>query len=133
MRLGIRLTQVAAVYRLWGDGRVSAEPFRVGGQLFYGRKLQGLSGKAALAGGVPLPALRRRQVVAGERDAAGVRWLWVSDVGDGGDNIPGYPDAFGRLVSGDVVGDHAEEWCQRLGTTAGVGLEEVRDGLDLAA
>ena len=47
--------------------------------------------------------------MARARDAAGVRWLWVPNVGDGGDYIPGYPDAFGSLVSGDVVGVYSEE------------------------
>ena len=61
--------------------------------------------------------------MAGARHASGVRWLRVSDVGDGGDYIPGYADSFSSLVPGDVVGDHAEEWRQRPGTTAGIGLE----------
>src|ERR1019366_7513749 len=105
-----------------GDGRVPPEPYGVRGQVFDGRELQGVSREATLAGGVPLPALRRRQVVAGPRIVAGMRRLWVSDVGDGGDYISGYPDSFGSLVPGDVVGDHSEKRCQRLGTTAGVGL-----------
>ncbi len=66
-------------------------------------------------------------------DAAGVCRLWVSEVGDGGDHIPRYTDPVGGLVSSDVVGDHTEERRQRLGTAAGAGLEELRDGLDVAA
>ena len=70
--------------------------------------------------------------MAGARDAAGVRWLWVSDLGHSGDDIPGYPDPFSGLVPGDVVGQHSEERCQRPGTPAGAGFEEVRDGLEVA-
>src|ERR1022692_3012330 len=37
------------------------------------------------------------------------------------------------LVSCHVVGDQSEEWSQRLGATASVGLGELPDGLGLAA
>ena len=79
-----------------------------------------------------MPTLRWWQGVA-RADAAGMCRLWVSDVGDRRDDIPRYADPFGGLVSGDVVGDNAEERRQRSRTAAGVGLEELRDGLDVAA
>ena len=131
--MGIRLTQVGTTGSMRGDGGLPAESDRVGGEIHKGRGLPGVAGAASLAGGVPLPALRRGQVVAGTRDVTGVLRLWRSDVGDGGNHISGHADAFGRLVSGDVVGDYSEERRQCLGPAAGVGSEELRNGLDVAA
>ena len=67
-----------------------------------------------------MPALWRRQVVAGTSGAAGVCRLRVPDFGDGGDDFPRYAYTVAGLVSSDVVDDHAEERSQRAGTTAGV-------------
>ena len=71
--------------------------------------------------------------MAGSRDAAGVRWLWLSNVGYGRHDFPGYAYSAIGVVSSHVVGDHPEEWCQCLGVAASVGAEELRDGLDMAA
>ena len=71
--------------------------------------------------------------MASERDTSGVWWLRVSDLGDGWNDISGHPDSPRGVVSGDVVDDDAEERRQRLGTATGVGIEELRDGLDVAA
>jgi hypothetical protein len=53
--------------------------------------------------------------------------------GDSRDDLPGYEDTFAGLVPRDVVDDHPEERRQRIGTTTRAGLEELRDGLDVAA
>jgi hypothetical protein len=74
-------------------------------------------------------------VVARARSAGRVCRLWISDLGDGRDHIkiPGHEDTVAGLVPGDVVGNGSEERCQCFGAAARIGLEEVRDSLDLAA
>src|SRR5665213_1568716 len=119
--MGIRLTQVTTTGSMRGDGRLAAEPDGVGGEIIKGRGLPGVAGAASLAGGVPLPALRRGQVVAGTRDVTGVHGLWIPDFGNGRDHIPGHTDALGCLVPGDVVDDDSEERRQCPGPAAGVG------------
>src|SRR5271169_3893038 len=52
---------------------------------------------------------------------------------DGGDNFSRYANSADGLVSCYVVGDQSEEWSQRLGATASLGLGELPDGLGLAA
>ena len=59
--------------------------------------------------------------------------LWISDIGEGRDHIPGHEDTVAGLVPGDVVGNDSEERRQCFGAAARIGLEEVRDCLDLAA
>jgi len=86
-----------------------------------------------VAGRFPMPTLPWREIVAGAERPSGVCWLWVPDVRDGGDDFPRYGDSVGCMVSGDVVGDHTEERSQRAGTAAGVGLEELRDRVDVVA
>ena len=80
-----------------------------------------------------MPTLPRWEVVAGAGRIARVCWLWMPDVGDGEDDLPRYKDPFGGVVPRDVVGDHPEEWSQRFGTAAGVGLEKLRDCVDVVA
>src|SRR5436190_23828578 len=55
----------------------------------------------------------------------GVRRLWLPDFGDGRHDFPGHPDAFGRLVPRDVVGDYAEERRQCVRTAASARPEEI--------
>ena len=92
-----------------------------------------MAGPAPLAGRVPVSALRRGQIVARAGNITGVCGVWEPDIGHCRDDISGHPDALVGLVSGDVVGDDAEERSQCPGLAAGVGPEELRDGLDVAA
>ena len=92
-----------------------------------------MAGPAPLAGRVPVPALRRGQIMAGARHVTGVCGLPEPNIGHCRDDISGHPDATGGLVSGHVVGDDTEKRSQRTGLAAGVGTEELRDGLDVAA
>src|SRR5437660_12221646 len=41
------------------------------------------------------------------------------------DDLPGHTHSFARVVSRDVVGDHAEERGQRVGTATSVGAEKI--------
>ena len=131
--MGICLTQVTPICRMPISGRVPAELDGTGGRILEGRGLPGLAGSASLAGRVPVPALRRGQVMAGTRDVIGVCGLPMPDIGDGGDDFSGHADAFGALVPGDVVGDDSEERGKCTGPAAGAGPEELRDGVDVAA
>ena len=80
-----------------------------------------------------MPTLSRREILAGAGRSSGVCWVWKPDVGDIWDDFPRYQDCFGYMVPGDVVGDHSEERSQRFGTAAGVGLEKLRDRVDVVA
>ena len=71
--------------------------------------------------------------MAGARSAAGVRWLWLPNFSDSGNDLSGYTDTVARLVPRDVVGDDPEERCQRVGAATSARTEKIRDGMDMAA
>ena len=62
-----------------------------------------------------------------------MRGVWLPNFGDGRNDLPGHAHPFAGLVPRHVVGDHAEEWCQRFGPATGARTEELRDGLGVAA
>ena len=62
-----------------------------------------------------------------------MRWLRIPELCDGEDDLPGHAQTADALVSGDVGCDEPEERCQRHRDPAGVGLRQLRYGLDLAA
>jgi len=78
-------------------------------------------------------ALRRDQSLAAAIGAPAVCRLRASDLRDGGDDFPRYPDSADDLVSRHVVGNQSEERRQCPGATASLGLGELPDGLGLAA
>ena len=82
---------------------------------------------------VSVPALRRRKGLAATFGAPGMRELRVSNVGHGGDDLPGHAQATGVVVSHDVVGDQPEERSQRLGSAARPWAGKLQDRLDVAA
>lgn len=71
--------------------------------------------------------------MAGIGFAVGMRGLPSPGLSDLGHDFSGQPAASDSMVSGGVVGHQPEERCQRHGLTARVGLEELQDGMDLAA
>lgn len=89
-------------------------------------------GAATVAFRISLSALRVAEGVAGST-IVGMRRLWAPDFGDGRNDIPRHTHAAACVVSDHVVGDHAEKWRQRVGIAASAGLEELRDGMDVAA
>jgi hypothetical protein len=95
--------------------------------------VSGILGPSAVAGGLPLPTLWRRQVLAGPRSFAGVPWVWLPNFGDSRNDLPGYANSFAGLVPRHVVGDHPEERGQCFGSATGARAEELRDSLDVAA
>jgi hypothetical protein len=50
----------------------------------------------------------------------------MPDLGDGRDDLPGYPDTVAGLVPRCVVDDHPEERRQRVGTTTRARIELAR-------
>jgi len=64
---------------------------------------------------------------------AGMSLSQAAPVSIAGDYLPGHEDSFAGLVPRDLVGDDPQERCQRFGTATRVGLEELRDRLDVAA
>jgi len=59
-----------------------------------------------------------------------VRGLPSSGFGDRGNDFSGQPASIDLVVPGGVVGDQSEERSQLHGLAAGVGPEELQDGLD---
>jgi len=80
-----------------------------------------------------LPALHGAAGLADQAESAGVWELPVSGLADGRHHLPGYAQTLAALVSGQVVGDDAEERRQRVGTAAHLGTQDVLDGLDPGA
>ena len=72
-----------------------------------------------------LARLRWQPVMACTRGAAGVRGVWLPNFSDGGNGLPGQPDAVAGMVPRHVVGDHAEERRQRVRTATSAWPEEV--------
>jgi hypothetical protein len=56
---------------------------------------------------------------------SGVRGLWLPNFSDGGNDFLGHPNAAVSLVPRHVVGDHAEEQCQGVGTATSARPEEI--------
>lgn len=86
--------------------------------------MSGLPGTTAVAERFPLSALWMGEGMAGSR-GIGVRRVWSPDFGDCRDDFPGHADAVTGVVSRYVVGDHPEEWRQRVGVAASAGPEEL--------
>ena len=63
--------------------------------------------------------------MAGSRCAVGVRPLRLANFGDSGNDFPEDAHALAGMVSRHVVGDHAEERCQRAGAATSARLEEI--------
>ena len=79
-----------------------------------------------------MSALRIWEGLAGP-GSVGVWRLWLPDVSDGRDHFSGHADVVGDVVSRYVVGDDLEERRQRLGFATRARVEELRDGMDVAA
>lgn len=132
-KMGIYLTQVTTTCSVSGGGRLSARSVGAGAPLFNRGGLPGVFGSTPLAGRILLPALRRPEGMAGLGFAVGMRGLPSPGFSDLGNDFSGQPTAYDSMVSGGVVGDQSKERRQRDGVTARAGLEELQDGLDLAA
>lgn len=131
--MGIYLTQVTTTCSVSGGGRLSARSAGTGAPLFERGGLPRVFVSTPLAGRILLPTLRGSEGMAGLGFAVGMRGLPPPGVRDLGHDFSGQPAASDFMVSGGVVGHQPEERRQRHGLTARVGLEELQDGLDLAA
>ena len=87
--------------------------------------MPGVLSAVAMAGGFPLSALWWQPVVAGSRSAVGVRWLWLPNFSNSGNDLPGHPDSIACVVPRDVVGDDPEERSQRVGVATNSRPEEI--------
>ena len=56
-----------------------------------------------------MPPVRTREIVARAGRPVPVCRLWAPDVGDGWDDLSGFPDAVADVVSRDVVVDESED------------------------
>jgi len=86
--------------------------------------MSGVFDATAVASGFPLSPLRIREGMAGA-GSVGVCRVWVPDLSDCRNDLPGHADSVTRVVSRHVVGDDPEEWRQRVGTTTSAGTEEL--------
>src|ERR1039457_4752982 len=87
----------------------------------------------AVAGGLPMPTLRRWQDEVAGCHLVPVYGLRLPGLGDGWHGVPGHAEASGGLVSGDVVCDQPKERRQRVGPAAGPWTGQLSDGLVVAA
>ena len=82
-----------------------------------------------------MPNLRPDEGLAGT-DTAGalsLRGLRTTDLGDGRHDLSRHPDPAAHVVPRYVVGDQPEDRGERQGAPAGLGVGQLRDGVDLAA
>ena len=94
--------------------------------------MPGVPGAATVANRFRVSALRIGEGMASAR-SVGVCRVWLPDFGARRDDFSGYADSVAGVVSRHVVGDDAEERCQRVGFATRARAEEVRNGLDMAA
>ena len=86
-----------------------------------------------MAGGISLPCMRVRGVRDRASYFASMQAVQKANLTDGGNGFSGYAQAFGDVVSCDVVRNEPEAWRKCVGLAAGVGDRELRDGLDVAS
>ena len=92
-----------------------------------------LSRVVALAGRVPMPAMRWANWVAVEHRSLGVHGVRASDVGHGGDDLPPHADPTAAVVRGSVGDDKPEARRLRAGDPAVAGARLLPDGVGDAA
>src|SRR5712692_11252083 len=86
-----------------------------------------------MAGWFSMPSMLKLEGGHGSCHLVPVLQLSASDLGDGGHDFPRHAQAFGDVVSGNVVCDEPEERSQRAGVAACARAGWLRDGLDLVA
>jgi hypothetical protein len=96
-------------------------------------RVPGLPGVAALAGGVPLPAVREPVGMAVEQWSGGVLAVRPADVGDGGDDGRSHAHAVADVVCRGVADDQPEARRVRARGPAGAGAWLLPDGVGVAA
>ncbi len=106
---------------------------RIGGQIWDRTGLSGVPAEASLAGRFRLSALPRDVGLDDQAQPAGLRWLPVPSVADGGYDLPGYAETADPMVPGHWVGDRAKKWSQCLGAAADSGLGQLPHRLDVVA
>ena len=119
------MTQVAPICSMRGGGRISSKLDGIRSELRHTGGLPSVLGAVAMARWFSLSALWGQSVLAGARCTAGVRGLWLSNFGDGGNDFSGHADPAAGLVSRHVVVDYPEERCQRVRSATSAGAEEI--------
>ena len=83
--------------------------------------------------GFRCPKVGRCQGLAGSDGAAAMRRVWTADLGGGGHDLSRHAHPVAHVVPRHVVGQQSEDRGERQGAPAGLGVGELRDGVDLAA
>jgi len=92
-----------------------------------------LSGPTAVAGRVLLSTLWSSEGVDYEEEAVSLLPMRILDLGHSGDDIAGHPKASAAVVPSHVAHNQPEVWCQCFGASKGLGAEQVRNGVGVAA
>ena len=92
-----------------------------------------LSGPTAVAGRVLLSTLWSSEGVDYEEEAVSLLPVRIPDLGHSGDDIAGHPKASEAVVPSHVAHNQPEVWCQCFGASKGLGAEQVRNGVGVAA
>ena len=130
------MTQVTTIGSVPGHGTRGGLPpdgGRLRKALRIGGSLPRLSFPDAMAGRVPLSALRRSEGMAGALCTLAMRKLWVPSLVDSGDDVSGHAHSLEGLVPRPVVDDQPEERCQRPGSAACVGARKLPNRVVLDA
>ena len=91
------------------------------------------SNSVALAGRLLLSTLWAPEIVDDEAWFASLLPMRLSSFRHGGDDLSRHPKAVAPMVLGHLVHYQPETRSECLGFTEGLGTDQVRDGMDLAA
>ena len=82
-------------------------------------------GESSVARWLSMPALSGIEGRHGSCHFVPVLCVSATDLSDGRHNFPGHTEALGDVVPRDVVCDESEEWSQRAGVAACLGVGEL--------
>jgi len=106
--LAIRLTPVTTICSIWGHGRLAEQPAGVRGMVRHGRRLPSVSAANAMARGLPVPPLRRGQLLADEAQTVPLHPLRAADLAACRHDLSRQPQAVAVVVSSNVARHLAE-------------------------
>lgn len=129
----IPLTQVTTICSVRARGRLSSNARRLRGPLCDRKRVSGVSDSIALAGWIPLPCVRAREVLARAGYTFPMRELRAADLGHRWHDLSRYADLPAHMVPCHVVGHQPEDRSECNGSPTSLGFGELRNSVGLAA
>jgi len=121
----IRLTQVGISGRMARHGGLPDDHPGVRAAVRDGGGLPRVPVPVAVAGRLPVPAVWTCEGLAAHTRADPVRGVCPADLGDGGHDLPGHPQATAAVVSCDLVRHQPEDRGECAGAAASAGVGQL--------